>query len=85
MARLHEVLGDLQAGRGQLLFIMGDVGLGKTRLLAELRSLAAGRTWLEGQCLSYGAEHGPFIEMLRGWVGAEEGEAELSAREAPPS
>jgi class 3 adenylate cyclase len=83
VARLQDVLADLRAGRGQLLFIMGDVGLGKTRLLAELRSLAAGTvTWLEGQCLSYGAEllYGPFIEMLRGWVGAEEGEAELSVR-----
>ena len=39
-------------------------------------------TWLEGHCLSYGTEllYGPFIQMLRGWVGAEEGEAELSVR-----
>ena len=71
------------AGRGQLLFLIGDAGIGKTRLLAELRSSPpAACTWLEGRCLSYGTEllYGPFIEMLRGWVGAEEGEAELSVR-----
>ena len=61
----------------------GDAGIGKTRLLAELRSASAGRvTWLEGGCLSYGTEspYAPFIEMLRKWIGAEEGEADLAVR-----
>jgi class 3 adenylate cyclase len=83
MARLQEVVGELVVGRGQLLFLIGEAGIGKTRLLAELRGLAAGQvTWLEGHCLSYGSElvYGPFIQMLRGWVGAEEGEADLSVR-----
>ncbi len=83
MQRLHSILDELVAGRGQLLMLVGDAGIGKTRLLAELRALATGRvTWLEGQCLSYGTEllYGPFIEMLRKWIGAEEGEAQLALR-----
>ena len=83
MARLTSIVEELTAGRGQLALIVGDAGLGKTRLLAEVRALAAGRvTWLEGQCLSYGAEllYGPFIEMLRKWIGAEEGQAEIAVR-----
>ncbi|HEX9417192.1 MAG TPA: adenylate/guanylate cyclase domain-containing protein [Gaiellaceae bacterium] len=83
MQRLHSIVDELVAGRGQLLMLVGDAGIGKTRLLAELRALATGRvTWLEGGCVSFGTEllYGPFIEMLRKWIGAEEGEAELAVR-----
>jgi class 3 adenylate cyclase len=83
MQRLQTVLNELIAGRGQLLLLVGDAGIGKTRLLAELRAVAAGRvSWLEGGCLSYGTEslYAPFIEMLRKWIGAEEGEADLAVR-----
>jgi predicted ATPase/class 3 adenylate cyclase len=83
MRRLHEILRELVAGRGQLLMLVGDAGIGKTRLLAEMRALSTGRvTWLEGACLSYGigTVYGPFIEMLRKWIGAEEGESELAIR-----
>ena len=81
--RLDGILNELIAGRGQLLMLVGDAGIGKTRLLAELRAASAGRvTWLEGGCLSYGTEalYAPFIEMLRKWIGAEEGEADLAIR-----
>lgn len=83
MRRLHAILNELISGRGQFLMLVGDAGIGKTRLLSELRAVSAGRVlWLEGTCLSYGTEtvYGPFIEMLRKWVGAEEGEAELAIR-----
>src|SRR6266511_3837110 len=83
MQRLHSIVDELVAGRGQLLMLVGDAWIGKTRLLAELRALATGRvTWLEGGCVSFGTEllYGPFIEMLRKWIGAEEGEAELAVR-----
>jgi class 3 adenylate cyclase len=82
-ARLQQVLDDVVAGRGQVGILLGEAGLGKTRLLAEVRLLAAGRaTWLEGSCFSYGTEvvYGPFIQILKSWIGAEEGEAELSVR-----
>jgi class 3 adenylate cyclase len=82
IARLEQILHELGVGRGQILFLLGDAGIGKTRLLAELRRHAADVTWLEGHCLSYGGElvYAPFVEMLRGWIGAEEGEAELFVR-----
>jgi class 3 adenylate cyclase len=81
--RLQTVLNELVAGRGQFLMLAGDAGIGKTRLLAELRAMSAGLvTWLEGTCLSYGTEavYAPFIEMLRKWIGVEEGEADLAVR-----
>jgi len=81
--RLNAVVEELAEGRGQMLFLLGDAGIGKTRLLAELRQLATGRvTWLEGRCLSYGTEfpYGPLVQMLRVWVGSEEGEPELLVR-----
>jgi class 3 adenylate cyclase len=83
LARLEEANADLQAGRGQVLLVIGDAGLGKTRMLFELRALSDDDvTWLEGRCLSYGAgsPYGPFVELLRTWLGVEEGEAELAVR-----
>ena len=83
LLHLRAVLDELVNGRGQIAVILGEAGLGKTRLVAEQRRQASGlATWLEGQCLSYGTEviYGPFIQILRNWIGAEEGEAELSVR-----
>jgi len=83
LAQLDAILGDLRNGRGQIAILLGEAGLGKTRLVAEQRGRAAAQVnWLEGHCLSYGTEviYGPFIEILRNWIGAEDGEAELSAR-----
>ena len=81
VGHLQAVIDELTNGRGQMLFLLGDAGIGKTRLLAELRQLATERvTWLEGRCLSYGALPVPLVQMLRGWVGSEEGEPELSVR-----
>ena len=81
LARFELILDELDSGRGQAVVLIGDAGIGKTRLLSELRSRCTGRaTWLEGGCLSFGAErlYNPFIRMLRVWVGAEEGEPDLS-------
>jgi class 3 adenylate cyclase len=83
LARLEESEADLRAGRGHVLLVVGDAGLGKTRMLAELRALSGEDvTWLEGRCLSYGAgsPYGPFVELLRTWLGVEEGDAELAVR-----
>lgn len=83
VAELHRIHDELTAGRGQVVVLLGEAGLGKTRLLGELRALACDNsTWLEGHCFSYGTElvYGPFIEILRCWIGAEEDEAELSVR-----
>jgi class 3 adenylate cyclase len=83
VARLGGVLDELAAGRGQIVILLGDSGIGKTRVLGELRVLAAERVaWLEGHCLSYGTglPYAPFVEMLRAWIGAEEGEPEIALR-----
>ena len=81
LAHLRGVLGEVGDGRGQITLLLGEAGLGKTRLVAEQRGSASGHvTWLEGHCLSYGTDviYGPFIQILRNWIGAEEGEGNLS-------
>ncbi len=83
LERLREVASDLEAGRGQVLLLLGEAGLGKSRMLTELRGLVGDRAgWTEGRCISYGAEvpYGPFVEMLRTWLGLEEGDPELVVR-----
>lgn len=62
---LRSLFGVVQAGHGQVAFLLGEPGIGKSRLLAELRTRATGPlqpegadgasgTWLEGRCVSYG-------------------------------
>ena len=83
LARLGTAVADLRAGRGQVVLVVGDAGLGKTRMLAELLSLAGDDvTRLEGRCVSYGAgsPYGPFVELLRTWLGVEETDTELAVR-----
>jgi class 3 adenylate cyclase len=83
VARLRTAVADLRAGRGQVVLLVGDAGLGKTRMLAELLSLAGEDvTRLEGRCVSYGAgsPYGPFVELLRTWLGVEETDTELAVR-----
>jgi class 3 adenylate cyclase len=82
LERLSAAVEDLRAGRGQVLLLVGDAGLGKTRMLSELRGLSPDLTWLEGRCVSYGAgaPYGPFVELLRTWLGVDEAEAELAVR-----
>ena len=82
-AVLDASVADLRAGRGRILVIVGEAGLGKTRMLEELRTAVGDEAaWLEGRCASYGAEapYGPFVDVLREWIGAEEGDAELAVR-----
>jgi class 3 adenylate cyclase len=82
LAALRGALDELHAGRGQGLLLVGDTGIGKTRLLGELRELAGARAlWLEGHCLSYGGPASwPFVEILRDWLGLEEGEPDIAVR-----
>ncbi|MEX2203234.1 MAG: AAA family ATPase, partial [Actinomycetota bacterium] len=83
LGRLESSVQDLQAGRGHVLLVVGEAGLGKTRMLEELRTRTGeAATWLEGRCASYGAEapFGPFVDVLRTWIGAEDGDAELAVR-----
>lgn len=83
LARIRGTLDELAAGRGGVLLLTGEDGIGKTRLLAEARAHVAERAaWLAGHCPSYGGDllYAPFVEILRDWVGAAEGEAEIAVR-----
>jgi predicted ATPase len=83
MARLSDVVEELRSGRGQIVFVSGDAGIGKSRLLAELRRLAEPHaTWLGGACVSYQHDPGggPFVHMVRSWLGLNEGEPEVAVR-----
>jgi class 3 adenylate cyclase len=71
----------LSQGRGQALLLVGEHGIGKTRLLEFLNDCASGRaTWLEGRCVSYGAERSPFAQILRTWLGLDPAEREPLVR-----
>ena len=65
---LHDRFAQVQAGHGQVVFLVGEAGLGKSRLLLEFRrQLAQDATWLEGYTLSFGqsmAFH-PLIDLLK--------------------
>jgi class 3 adenylate cyclase len=83
LGRLKTTLDQLTDGQGQVVLIVGEAGIGKTRLLAEMRSIGGGGVaWLEGHCVSYGARSpfGPFVEILRGWLGIPDGEPDLAVR-----
>jgi class 3 adenylate cyclase len=83
LGRLRVVVADLVAGRGQVLLLVGDVGLGTTRMLHELRTLAGDDvSWFEARCSSFGGArpYGPFVDVLRTWIGGADGEAELAVR-----
>jgi class 3 adenylate cyclase len=83
VGRLESMVGELRAGRGQILFLVGEAGIGKTRLLTELRYLVGGdATWLEGTSASYELDvsSGAFVDMLRSWLGLQEGEPEVAVR-----
>jgi class 3 adenylate cyclase len=83
VGRIESSVRDLQAGRGHVLLVVGEAGLGKTRMLEELRTRTGeAAIWLEGRCASYGAEapYGPFVDVLRTWIGADEGDAEVAVR-----
>jgi class 3 adenylate cyclase len=82
LAAAESALHELTAGRGQGLLLVGETGIGKTRLLGELRVLTGDRAlWLEGRCLSYGGPASwPFVEILRDWLGLEDGEPEIAIR-----
>jgi class 3 adenylate cyclase/tetratricopeptide (TPR) repeat protein len=76
---LHERFAQVQAGHGQVVFLVGEAGLGKSRLLLEFRrQLAQDATWLEGHALSFGqsmAFH-PLIDLLKRNFRIEDGDPE---------
>src|SRR5215211_4425321 len=77
--------------RGAFVAVVGEAGLGKSRLLAEARKPARADSqdsqlpvaWLEGRSLSYeqAVTYYPWRQVIRGAIGAKEGEAPEVIRE----
>lgn len=79
LAWADEIVADVLAGSARTVFVTGIAGIGKTRFMSEVRSLflaataadGPAPTWLEGRCLSYGADEPylPFRQVLREALG----------------
>lgn len=83
LGKVADSIRDLTSGRGHALLIVGEAGIGKTRMLSELRArLGEAATWLQARCISYGTgvPYQPFVDVLRTWLGVDEGDAELALR-----
>jgi predicted ATPase len=76
LAVLHDHLGRVRQGQGQVLGIVGDPGMGKSRLVDEFVHQLAGQavTAYEGHCLPYGTTtpYGPILDVLRQQCGLPE-------------
>jgi class 3 adenylate cyclase/tetratricopeptide (TPR) repeat protein len=76
LAVLHDHLGRVMQGQGQVIGIVGEPGMGKSRLLYEFAHQVAGQavTYYEGHCLPYGATtpYGPILDVLRQHCGLPE-------------
>ncbi len=91
MAALRSFLEVLREGRGGIACLVGEAGLGKSRIVRELREVwgaqegngDGGQTWIEAQALSYDSArpYGQFQDLVRGVVGAVEGEPAAQVRE----
>jgi predicted ATPase len=85
MEQLHQVMTDLEAGKGRVLAITGEAGIGKSRLMAEWRQdVEDGKRalWLEGRCLAHSISisYGPFLDLIRRFAGIRDEQSEETAR-----
>src|SRR5215203_3039004 len=83
---VNDKLNEVREGRGAFVAVIGEAGLGKSRLLAEISESAKSGSqvaWLEGRALSYeqAVTYFPWRQVIRGAIGAKEGEAPEVVRE----
>jgi transcriptional regulator with AAA-type ATPase domain len=66
LARLHDLLAEVERGRGQIVDVVGEPGVGKSRLLHEFRlGLGPERVlYLEGRCVAHG-ESTPYLPIVQ--------------------
>jgi class 3 adenylate cyclase/tetratricopeptide (TPR) repeat protein len=73
----------VQAGRGQVVFLVGEAGIGKSRLRYEFqRGLAElPHGWIEGRCMPYARDFPfhPIIDALRREFDIEDGDDDRAA------
>ncbi len=75
LTQLGGHLEQARSGRGQVVFISGEAGIGKSRLLLEYRgSLGGEARWVEGHCISFGANmaYVPIVDLLKRTFSVEE-------------
>ncbi|MGH7318887.1 MAG: alpha/beta fold hydrolase, partial [Candidatus Rokuibacteriota bacterium] len=76
LALLQDRFAEVQAGRGQVVFVFGEPGVGKSRLLLEFRrhAEASGARWLTGRCVSYSraTPYVPMVDLVRSLLGIQE-------------
>jgi class 3 adenylate cyclase len=72
LARLHQTLQDLRAGRGSVSMLVGEPGIGKTRVAEEFAEVARGEgaAVLWGSCYEgeWTPPYGPFVEAFAEYV-----------------
>jgi class 3 adenylate cyclase/tetratricopeptide (TPR) repeat protein len=83
---VNDKLNEVREGRGAFVAVIGEAGLGKSRLMAEVSESAKSGpqvAWLEGRALSYeqAVTYFPWRQVIRGAIGAKEGEAPQVVRE----
>jgi class 3 adenylate cyclase/pimeloyl-ACP methyl ester carboxylesterase len=80
---LRDRFQEVQAGHGQVVFVVGDPGIGKSRLLLEFRQQAGqGARWLTGRCVSYGRAiaYLPVLDIVRDLFDLEESDEPTALR-----
>lgn len=75
---LHELLGQVEQGRGLVAGVVAEPGMGKSRLLYEFLHSVADQdvAYLTGHCVSYGSTtpYLPVLDMLRQYCSLEPGD-----------
>jgi class 3 adenylate cyclase/tetratricopeptide (TPR) repeat protein len=72
---LERLVLELREGRSRIVTVIAEAGLGKTRLITELKKRASNDVWwLGARCFdhSVGVPLGPFVGLLRDWLGLRE-------------
>jgi class 3 adenylate cyclase len=81
---LHQALEQAGSGHGQIVAAVGEAGVGKSRLVYEFVHSYRTQGWrvLESASVSYGkaTPYFPVIDLLKGYVHAEEGDDARSIR-----